>query len=89
MVRAEWPLLPHGVPTSQMDDLSLKLRLLKRKVKCWTRDKTMEMKEKIIIIKEEITNLLESTISGLLSTQENNRLLALREELQRLLDHEL
>ena len=47
------------------------------------------MKDKIILIEEEIKTLLGSSVSGLLSSQENNRLLGLREELQRLLDHEL
>ena len=89
MVRAEWPLLPHGVPTSQMDDLSLKPRLLKKKVKVWTQENSMEMKEKIILIEEEIKNLLESSSSGLLNSLENNRLFALREELHQLMDHEL
>ena len=89
MVRVEWPLLPLGVPSLGMADLSLKLRLLKKKVKIWTHEKTLEMKEKIILIEEEIKILLESSSIGLLCSLDNNRLLALREELHRLMDHEI
>ena len=74
---------------SAMDGLSKKLRLLKRKVKIWTHEKTLAMKEKILLIEEEIQNLLGSSDSGLLSTLENLRLMALKEELKLLLDHEL
>ena len=47
------------------------------------------MKEKILLIEEEIQNLLGSSDFGLLSTHENLRLTALKEELKLLLDHEL
>ena len=77
MVRAEWPLLSLEVPASGMDDLSLKLRLLKRKVKVWTREKTLEMKEKTIRIEEEINTLLESMSNGLLCSLDNIKLMAL------------
>ena len=72
-----------------MEDVSLKLRILKEKVKVWMHKKTLEMKGQIIIIDEEINNLLNSSSTGLLSLSDHNRLLALREELKRLRDHEL
>ena len=59
MVRAEGPLLSLEAPDAGMDDLSLKLGLLERKVKVWTREKTLEMREKSIRIEEEIKSLLE------------------------------
>ena len=74
---------------SEMDGLSMKLRLLKRKVKSWTHENSLVMKEKILFIEEEIQNLLGSLGYGLLSTLENLRLSALKKELKLLLDHEL
>ena len=47
------------------------------------------MKEKILHIEEEIQNLLGSSGTGLLSTHENLKLSALKEELKLFLDHEL
>ena len=72
-----------------MEGLSKKLRLLKRKVKSWTHEKTLAMKGKILFIEEEIHKLLGSSVSGLLSTLENHRLSTLKKELKLLLDHEL
>ena len=89
MVRCEWPLISLKSPNAGMDDLSLKLRLLKRKVKVWTREKTLEMREKSIRIEEEIKSLLETSSTGLLCSLDNIRLLALREELHRWMNHEL
>ena len=66
MVRVEWPLLTLEAPVDGMEDLSFKLRLLKRKVKDWTREKTLEMREKSFHIEEEIKSLLDSLTSGLL-----------------------
>ena len=89
MVRVEWPLLTPEAPVDGMEDLSFKLRLLKRKVKDWTREKTLEMREKSFHIEEEIKSLLNSSTLGLLCSWNNTRLLALRLELQRWMDHEL
>ena len=72
-----------------MEDFSLKLRLLKEKVKSWTYDKTLEMKDKRIHIEEEINIILNSSSTGLFVLQENNRLRSLCEELKKLRDHEL
>ena len=72
-----------------MEDLSNKLRLLKGKVKDWTRIKSLEMRDKSILIEDEIKSLLESTSSGILGARDHSRLLALRHELQIWVDHEL
>ena len=72
-----------------MEEFSLKLRLLKEKVKSWTHHKTLEMKGKIIHIEDEINILLNSSFSGIFILQINNRLWSLRVELKKLRDHEL
>ena len=89
MVRAAWPKLSHGSITYGMEDFSRKLRLLKEKFKVWTHDKSLEMKDKSIHIEEEINHLLLSSSTGLLSMHENNKLLALRNELNILWEHDL
>ena len=89
LVREAWPQLSQGSSTSGMEEFSLKLRLLKEKVKSWTRDKTLEMKDKSILIEDEINFILNSPSSSLLSLQINDRLLSLRAELKKLRDHEL
>ena len=67
----------------------LKLRLLKEKLKSWTRDKTLEMKYKSILIEDEINFILNSSSSSLVSLHINDRLRSLRAELKKLRDHEL
>ena len=47
------------------------------------------MREKSIRIEEEIKSLLETSSTGLLCSLDNIRLLALREELHRWMNHEL
>ena len=47
------------------------------------------MKGKIPLLEKEIQDILGSSDSGLLSSLENLRLSALKEELKKLLDHEL
>ena len=50
MVKEEWTRLPLGDHTDEMDALSQKLRLLKRKVKAWTHSKSLVMKQDLISI---------------------------------------
>ena len=89
MIRSEWPLISSRSPMDAMEDLFAKLRLLKGKVKDWTRTKSMEMKDKSILLEDEINSLLKSSTSGILGTLDQSRLIALRLELKRWLDHEL
>ena len=89
MIQVEWPLISSGDPVGAMEYLSVKLHLLKAKVKDWTRIKSLEMRDKSILIEDEIKSLLESTSSGILGARDHSRLLALRHELQIWVDHEL
>ena len=89
MIRSEWPLISSRSPVDAMEDLSTKIRLLKGKVKDWTRTKSMEMKDKSILLEDEINSLLKSSTFGILGARDQSRLLALRLELQRWVDHEL
>ena len=89
MVREAWPNLSNESITLGMETFLLKLCLLKEKVKVWTHDKSLQMKDKIILIEAEINNLLLSSSSGLLSVHDNNKLLDLQKELKMLRDHEI
>ena len=89
MIREEWPLITSIDTMDAMDDLSVKLFLLKRKVKDWTRIKSLEMRDKSILIEDEIKSLLDSLSSGILGARDHTRLLALRLELHKWMDHEL
>ena len=89
MVRADWTSLSLGENSDEMDALSQKLRLLKRKLKVRTRNKSLAMKHDLISIESEIKNLLGSSVSGILSSQDHIRLSVLRGKLKLLLDHEL
>ena len=66
MIRAEWPLITSEDPVDAMEDLSVKLRLLKRKVKDWTRVKSLEMRDKSILIEDEIKILLVFFVIGII-----------------------
>ena len=72
-----------------MNDLSFKLRLLKEKVKPWTKLEAQKMKEKSAYLEEEICSILNLTQSAILSTDQQSRLISLKAELQKILDHEL
>ena len=89
MIRTEWSLFPSVNLVDAMEDLSVKLRLLKGKIKDWTKNKTLEMKDKSILLEDEINTLLESSSSGILGASDQSRLKALRLELQSWVDHEL
>ena len=77
MVKVEWPLLSLESFSSRMEGFSLKLRLLKEKVKSWTHAKALEMKDKSFLIEDEINNILTSSPSGLFTLQINDRLQSL------------
>ena len=80
MIRSERPLFSSRNPVGAMEDLSVKLRLLKGKVKDWTRSKSLEMKDKSILIDDEIKVLLESSSSGIMGARHQSRPQALRLE---------
>ena len=89
MVKEEWTSLTFGEHSDEMDALSQKLWLLKRKVKVWIHNKSLAMKHDLISIELEIKNLLGSSVSGILSSQDHIRPFVLRGKLKLLLDHEL
>ena len=72
-----------------MKEFSGKLRQLKEKVKPWFKVESQKMKDKSLSLEEEISSLLLSTHFALLNNDQHLRLIALKDELQKLLDHEL
>ena len=62
---------------------------IKKKVRRWTYEKNLEMKDKIQHLEEEIQNHLGSLEFGLLSACENLRFSVLKAELKKVMDHEL
>ena len=80
MVKAEWTSRTLGEHSDEMDALSQKLWLLKRKVKVWMCNKSLAMKHDLISIESEIKSLLGSSVSGILSSQDNIRLSVLRDK---------
>ena len=89
MVKSKWTSLTLGEHSDEMDALSQKLRLLKRKVKAWMCTKSLAMKHDLISIESKIKSLLGSSVLGILSSQDHIRLSILRGKLKLLLDHEL
>ena len=78
MVKAEWPQLSLGSFSSGMEGFSMKLKLLKEKVKSWTHAKALDMKDMSFLIENEINNILKSSPSGLFTHQINDRLQSLQ-----------
>ena len=89
MIRTEWTLFSSDVSVDAMEDLFVKLCLLKGKVKDWTKRKTIEMKDKFSLLEDEINSLLNSSTSGILGASDQSRLATLRLELPNWVDHEL
>ena len=89
MIRAEWPLILSDNPMDPMFDLSYKLRVLKDKVKSWTKLEARKMQYKSFLLEEEINSLLSSSVSALLTNDQQLRLISLKAELKKMLDHEL
>ena len=81
MIRSEWPLIHSDNPLDPMFDLSFKLRSLKSKVKTWTQNEAQKMKDKSILLEEEINSLLSSSVSALLTNDQQLRLISLKAEL--------
>ena len=67
MIRAEWPLIRSDNSMDAMFELSFKLRVLKDKVKSWTKVEARKMKDKSVFLEEEINSLLSSSHSAILS----------------------
>ena len=69
MIRTEWPFIHSIDQMDAMNDLSFKLRLLKEKVKSWTKVESQKMKEKSVYLEDEICSLLHSTQSAILNNE--------------------
>ena len=89
MVRTKWPLILSIDSKDAMNDLSIKLRLLKGKVRSWTKNETLKLKDKSAIMEDEINSLLHCSHSAILSAEEQCRLTSLKFGLQKIMDHEL
>ena len=89
MIRTEWPLIHSDASLDFMNAFSGKLRLLKEKVKPWIKAESLKLKDKSFMLEEEISSLLLSSHSAILNDEQNHRLISLKADLQKLLDHEL
>ena len=69
MIILEWSHLSLEPTISFMDSFALKLRILKAKIKDWTHHKSLELKDKSIILEKEIHDILASSQSGILSSE--------------------
>ena len=69
MIRIEWPLIRSDASMDDMNDLSFKLRLLKEKVKSWTKVESQKMKDKSVYLEDEISTLLHSSQSAILNNE--------------------
>ena len=72
-----------------MFELSFKLRVLKDKVKSWTKVEAQKIQDKSVFLEEEINSLLSSSDSAILNDDQQLRLNSLKADLQKVLDHEL
>ena len=60
-----------------MFELSYKLRILKEKVKTWSKEETQRMKDKSVILENEINALLSSSPLAILKEDQHKKLLSL------------
>ena len=89
MVRNQWPRIPSDSSMDPMCDISYKLRFLKDKVKTWTKIDARKMQDKSVQLEDEINSLLSSSASALLSDDQHLRLISLKADLQKLIEHEI
>ena len=89
MIRTEWPHIHSDASLDAMNNLSFKLRLLKEKVKSWTKVESKKLKDKSVYLEDEISTILHSSQSAILNDEQQSRLSTLKADLQKLLDHEL
>ena len=89
MIRTEWPLISSNASEDVMEYLSVKLRLLKGKVKSWTKLKSIELKDKSALVEDEINSILDSSTTAIMNASEQSRLAVLRLEHKKWVDHEL
>ena len=61
MVHSEWSHIQPYPSQDSMNDLCYRLRILKDKVKTWTKSEAIKMKDKSVALEEEISSLLYSS----------------------------
>ena len=89
MVKSVWPVILSDMNSDDLNKLPSLLRLLKVKVKAWTKAEPLKMKERSVLLEEEINSLLLSSQSALLSNDQQGRLSSLQADLHILLKHEI
>ena len=89
LIRTEWPIIQLNEQMDDMKDMYIKLRILKEKVKSWTKKEAHMLKEKSAYLEEEICSILNLSQLAILSTDQQSRLISLKADLQKILDHEL
>ena len=72
-----------------MNEFLCKLCLLKEKVKPWIKVESQKLKDKSFFLEKEISSLLLSSHFAILNDDQHHRLISLKSDLQKLLDHEL
>ena len=89
MVRSEWPRIPSNPSLDAMQDFHDRLRILKEKVKSWTKIEASKMKDKSVVLEKEISAILLSSLSAILNQDQQLKLNSLKNDLQKLIDHEI
>ena len=69
MVRSEWPRIPQNPSLDAMQDLYIRLKTLKEKVKSWTKVETLKMKDHSVALEKEINSILHSSPSTILNQE--------------------
>ena len=89
MVRSKWPRILPNPSMDAMQDLHIRLRTLKEKVKSWTKTEALKMKDKSAALEKEINSILLSSHSAILNQDQQLKLNSLKNDLQKLIDHEI
>ena len=89
MVRSEWPRILSNPSLDTMEDLHIRLRILKEKVKSWTKVESLKMKDNSVALEKEINSILLSSHLAILNQEHQQKLNSLKNDLQKLIDHEI
>ena len=69
MVHSEWPSIPSNPSLDAMQDLHIRLKTLKEKVKSWTKAESLKMKNSSVALEKEINSILLSSHSAILNQE--------------------
>ena len=84
-----WPELNPQSPLNGLDNLTLKLLILKREVKAWTREKENSMNTDSMRLDKDIETLLWGSLSGIITHEDQQALNQLRSKKKKLQEHNL